>query len=108
MLAFSSISQRQQSRATPYSRGSSPQYLLLESAHLPQRARQTLVVPQQVKHLAELQLGGVLHLHEALDRRADLGQRLPGRENGSEVREGLEIFAPGELAGNYAFLGSRF
>ncbi len=54
---------------------------LLKSTHILQRGRQPLILLQQVKHLAELQVGRVLQLHEALDRRADQGV-FPGREDG--------------------------
>lgn len=64
------------------------QSLPLKSPHVLQRVRQPPVVPQQLDHLAEPQVAGALHLHEALVRRGDLGGLLGG-EGGRYVGEGL-------------------
>lgn len=62
--------------------------LLLKSTHLLQRPRQPLILPQQFKHLAHLQVSRILHFHEFLDRRIDLGH-ISRREDRGEVGESL-------------------
>lgn len=86
--------------------------LRLESTHLPQRPRQALVVAQQVKHLAQRQVGRVLQLHEALDGRADGADGpggLAGGQDRGEVGEGLwEGEKKGKKKITLAFFGFFF
>lgn len=78
----------------PERRTKAPRLLPLKGPHVLQRVRQPPVVPQQLEHLAEPQVAGALHLHEALVGRGNLGGLL-GREGGRYVGEGLvsSVFA---------------
>ncbi len=62
--------------------------LFLEGANFLERTGESPVVPQQFQHLAELQIPGVLYLHEPLDGWVHLGQLL-GRKRRCQLGEGL-------------------
>ena len=50
--------------------------LFLKGANFLERTGEPSVVPQQLQHLAELQIPGVLYFHEPLDGRVHFGQLL--------------------------------
>lgn len=66
-----------------------PTHSLFKDTHILQRPSQTLIILQQIKYLAQLELRGVLHFQKPLVWRGDLGLFL-GWEDTGEVGEGLQ------------------